>query len=92
MEKIRKIFKALSMKGALNVYMTIYAGCQSGSYATFESLVRITAINENTLRRITNNLSRHRLIKSVRYGTTRGKFYIVSDKDFAKKLYDFIGM
>lgn len=92
MRKTQKIFKALSMKGALEVYMAIYSGCQTEYYTNFESLVRITGIKENALRRITNNLSRAHLIKSVKYGTGRGRFYVVSDKDYAEKLYNFIGM
>lgn len=77
------------MKGALEVYMAIYSGFKTEYYTNFESLIRITGIKENALRRITNNLSRAYLIKSVKYGKGRGRFYIVSDKDIAEKVYDF---
>lgn len=66
MQKIQKIFKALSMKNALNVLMMIYASQQIEYYITFEELFNKSTLNENTLRRITNSLSRNGIIKCVR--------------------------
>lgn len=66
MQKIQKIFKALSMKNALSVMMLVYAGQQSEYCMTFEDLFNKSALNENTLRRITNSLSRNGIIKCVR--------------------------
>lgn len=90
MQKTQKIFKSLSMKGALDVYMLIYAGCKTEYYLDFQGLIKKTKIKYNALRRITNNLSRAHLIKSIRYGAGRGRLYIVSDKDMAEKIYDFM--
>ena len=66
MQKIQKIFKALSMKNALNIMMLVYAGQQTEYYMTFEDLFNKSTLNENTLRRITNSLSRNGIIKCVR--------------------------
>ena len=66
MQKIQKIFKALSMKNALNVLMLIYASQQAEYYITFDELVEKSTSNPNTLRRITNSLSRNKIIKCVR--------------------------
>ena len=90
MRKIQKIFKALSMKGAIDVYMLVYGGCQTEYYTNFNDLLRMTTFKPDALRRITNTLSRAKLIKSVKYGTGRGRYYIVSEKDSAHMIYTLI--
>lgn len=87
MQKIQKMFKALSMKDALDVYFTIYAGCKIEYYLTFKQLATKLSLNENTLRRITNSLSRNKLIKSVS-GFSRERVYVVVDSKFADKVLD----
>lgn len=87
MQKTQKIFKALSMKDALDVYLTIYAGCKIEYYLTFKQLAMKLSINENTLRRITNSLSRNKLIKSIS-GFGRERVYVVVDSKLADKIID----
>ena len=87
MQKIQKTFKALSMKGALEVYLTIYSGCRIEYYLTFKQLAYKLDLNENTLRRITNNLSRNKLIKSIT-GFRRERVYVVVDSKLADKVLD----
>lgn len=87
MQKIQKMFKALSMKGSLDVYLMIYAGCKIEYYLSFKDLAEKLSFNENTLRRITNNLSRNKLIKS-QSGVSRERVYVVSDGSFAEKVLD----
>lgn len=87
MQKIQKIFKALSMKGAIDVYMLVYGGCQTEYYTNFNDLLRMTGFKTDTLRRITNNLSRAKLIKSVKFGTGRERYYIVYEKETANMIY-----
>ena len=89
MQKIRKIFKALSMKDAIDVYMLIYAGCQTEYYASFNDLIKLSTIKEHSLRRITNTLSRVKLIKSVK-GIGKSKYYIVTNKEVAEDIYDMV--
>ena len=87
MQKIQKIFKALSMKDALDVYLTIYAGCKIEYYLTFKQIAMKLSLKENTLRRITNSLSRNKLIKSVS-GFSRERVYVVVDSKLAEKILD----
>lgn len=79
----KKIFKALSMKDALDVYFTIYSGCSVEYYVTFEDLLEKINIKKDSLRRITNSLSRHGLIKSVGgyRADKRKKVYVVTNAD-----------
>ena len=78
------------MKGALEVYLLVYSGCQTEYYTNFESLVKLSGIKPDALRRITNNLSRAKLIKSIKYGTGRERFYVVYDKEEAFLIYSFV--
>lgn len=89
MQKIRRMFKALSMKDALSVYMLVYAGCKIEYYTSFKELIRLSEIKEHSLRRITNTLSKSNLIKSIK-GEGKKRYYIVCDKEFAEQVYNLI--
>lgn len=84
----RKIYKALSMKEALEVFLFIYGGCQVEYYVSFNDICDKLSIRKDSLRRITNALSNAKLIKSVKdlnSSDRRRRVYIV-DRYLAEKI------
>ena len=54
------------MKNAINIFLLIYAAEKEEYFMTFDDIVQKSTLNENTLRRITNSLSRNGIIRCVR--------------------------
>jgi DNA-binding MarR family transcriptional regulator len=79
--KAKNIFSALSIKHAGDVLMEIDSLCQTEDYPTFKELSERTGLNRNTLRRITNKLSRVGLIKPTKKndGDKRQRVYVIRD-------------
>ncbi len=65
MKSYKNIFKALSSKGVIEVYLYIYHKCKTEEYPSFDEIRTELGFNPNTLRRITNRLSRHNMIYSA---------------------------
>ena len=85
MKAYKNIFKALSSKGATEVYMHIYHKCKTQEYPSFDEIRNELRINQNTLRRITNLLSRYGLIHSAQPEGEDGRrrVYLVSSPALA---------
>lgn len=86
MKYYKKIFSALSAQRAIDVYMFIYQKCSTEEYAKFEDICEELKINKNTLRRITNLLSRNNMIYSAKpFGERDGRkrVYLVEDPKLA---------
>ena len=85
--KYKKVFSALAEKNALEVYMYIYYRCTTGDFASFEEISKEQKMNKSNLRRITNRLSRCKLIKSIRpikEPDGRRRVYIVESPELAE--------
>lgn len=85
--KYKKVFSALAEKGALEVYMYIYYCCTTKNYASFEDIRKEEKMNKSTLRRITNRLSRCKLIKSIHPDNEpdgRRRVYVVESPELAE--------
>lgn len=86
MKSYKKVFGALSSKGVIDVFMQIYLGCKTEEYKSFQEIKDSLKINKNTLRRITNRLSRCGLISSaqpIESKDKRKRVYIVEDSKLA---------
>lgn len=86
MKSYKKVFGALSSKGVIDVFMQIYLGCKTEEYKSFQEIKDSLKINKNTLRRITNRLSRCGLISSAQPTESedkRKRVYIVEDSKLA---------
>lgn len=86
MKSYKKVFGALSSKGVIDVFMQIYFGCKTEEYKSFQEIKDSLKINKNTLRRITNRLSRCGLISSAQPTESKDKrkrVYIVEDSRLA---------
>ena len=85
----RNIYRALSVKNALNIYMEIYNGCLTEEYKSFENLRQSFKIGKDSLRRITNRLSSCGLIKSLKdthIGDGRKRIYVVVDLEITENI------
>lgn len=94
MKNYRAIYRALSMKNALNVLTLVYNGNVVKNYMTFGDLKQMLKSDEYTLRRITNSLSRVGLIKSIKKGKMtdeadgRKRVYVIDDLFLYKKIME----
>lgn len=85
----RNIYRALSIKNAINVLMTIYQSCQIEQYLSFRDIEESLKIEKHSLRKITNRLSSCGLIMSVKdkNGTNgRSRVYVVSNTNICEKI------
>lgn len=85
----RNIYRVLSVKNALNIYMEIYHGCLIEEYKSFKDLIKENRININSLRKITNRLSSSGLIKSIKDNKEidkRKKVFVVTDSEIAESI------
>ena len=82
----KNIYKALSIKNAVNVFLLIYSGCKVEYYLSFQDICDKLSINPNSLRRITNSLSKAKLIKSVKdiYSKDKRKRVYIADSTLAE--------
>lgn len=90
--KYREIMRVMSVKHASDVLFEINNSCKIEEYLSFKELVGRLKLNKNTLRRITNRLSRARLIKSVKANTAdkRERVYVVCDAKLTEMLLDLL--
>lgn len=84
----RKVYKALSIKNALDVFLFVYSGCKVEYYMSFNDICDRLSIRKDSLRRITNALSGAKLIKSVKDANSsdRRRRVYVADKYLAEKI------
>ena len=85
----RNVYRVLSIKDAFSVLWEIYNGCMTEEYKTFENIRESLKMNKNTLRRITNRLSRSGLIqssKSTSYHDKRKRVFVIIDSELFKKI------
>lgn len=64
MKYYKNVFSALATKGGIEVYLYIYHMCKTEQYPSFEDIRVDTGLKVDTLRRLTNRLSRYGLIYS----------------------------
>lgn len=83
------IFQALSIRHALEVYLEIWQGCKTEEYRSFEEIREAINIKKESCRRITNRLSRLKLIKSIKNPNSedkRKRIYIITNSYVANCL------
>ena len=85
MKNYKGIFSALATKGAVEVYLYVYRKCKVKEYPSFDEIRTELKFNPNTLRRITNRLSRYDLIYSAQPDGEDGRrrVYLVSSPALA---------
>lgn len=84
--KTRDVFRVLSIKHAEDVLWDIDALCKKEEYPSFVELSERLNLNKETLRRITNRLSRVGLIKSVK-SVGRQRVYVICDSELNECLF-----
>ena len=87
MKNYKKVFSALASKGVIDVYMQIYYGCKTEEYQSFENIRKELRMSKDTLRKLTNRLSRCGLISSAQpYETDdkRKRVYVVDNPELAE--------
>lgn len=80
----RDVYRALSVKDALNTLMEIQILNSVDVPCYFETLTKNLNIDKHKLRKITNRLSRCKLIKSVRKPFSpdgRKRVFVITDRD-----------
>lgn len=85
----RNIYRALSIKNAINVLMTIYQSCQIEQYLSFSDIEESLKIEKHSLRKITNRLSSCGLIvstKDTNGADGRSRVYVVSNANICEKI------
>lgn len=91
--KYNLIFSALAVKKALDVYMSVWQGCKTEEYCSFEDIRKELRIGKSSLRRITNRLSRVGLINNLKDPQSedkRKRVYCVSSAYFANTLEELL--
>ena len=89
MKYYKKIFSSLSATRAMDVYMCIYLHGKKEEYPMFEEIAKELKMNKNTLRKLTNLLSRNKMIYSAqpnKEADKRKRVYLVEDNRLAELL------
>lgn len=88
--KYDKLFKTLAIKHSIDVLLLIYLKSKTEEYPTFEYLRKELHLANSTLRRVTNALSRNKIIKSVIPNTgedRRHRVYVICNTEVTEQIY-----